>query len=188
MRGYQVARLGIDRDFLWEFGKLERVIQEKVHAAFAKFEKATHSGVHLEKINNVRDTRLRSIRIDQSWRGIVLAPESGDSYPLLKVLPHNDAYDWACRRRISVNRATGVIEVRDVAAIEERLPQLSENATASTSRLLDGVGDADLGRLGIDEQVLPFARVLTELDQLESARGILPEPLEPGTTARRAHR
>lgn len=106
----------------------------------------------------------------------MLAPESGDSYTLLKVLPHDDAYDWACRRRVSVNRATGVIEVRDVAAIEERLPQLSEAAKASTSRLLDGVGDADLARLGIDEQVLPFARVLTDLDQLESARGILPEP------------
>ena len=71
-----MARLGIDRDFLWEFGKLERAIQEKVHAAFAKFEQATHSGVHLGKINNVRDARLRSTRIDQSWRGIVLAPDS----------------------------------------------------------------------------------------------------------------
>ncbi|MGH3547882.1 MAG: UvrD-helicase domain-containing protein [Pseudonocardiaceae bacterium] len=171
-----MARLGIDRDFLWEFGKLERAIQEKVHASFAKFEQATHAGVHLEKINNVRDARLHSIRIDQSWRGIVLAPESGDSYTLLKVLPHDDAYDWACRRRVSVNRATGVIEVRDVAAIEERLPQLTEDAKTSASRLLDGVGDADLGRLGIDGQVLPFARVLTDLDQLESARGILPEP------------
>lgn len=171
-----MARLGIDRDFLWEFGKLERAIQEKVHASFAKFEQATHAGMHLEKINNVRDARLRSIRIDQSWRGIVLAPESGDSYTLLKVLPHDDAYDWACRRRVSVNRATGVIEVRDVAAIEERLPQLTEDAKTSASRLLDGVGDADLGRLGIDGQVLPFARVLTDLDQLESARGILPEP------------
>lgn len=27
-----MARLGIDRDFLWEFGALERAIQEKVHA------------------------------------------------------------------------------------------------------------------------------------------------------------
>src|SRR6185437_12065022 len=114
--------------------------------------------------------------IDQSWRGIVLAPESGDSYTLLKVQPHDDAYGWACRRRVSVNRATGVIELRDVAAIEERLPQLAEDAKSSVSRLLDGVSDADLARLGIDEQVLPFARVLTDLDQLESARGILPEP------------
>jgi AAA domain len=66
--------------------------------------------------------------------------------------------------------------VRDVAAIEERLPQLTEDAKTSTSRLLDGVSDADLARLGIDEQVLPSARMLTDLDQLESARGMLPEP------------
>lgn len=171
-----MARLGIDRDFLWEFGKLERVVQEKVHAAFAKFEQATHAGMHLEKINNVRDPRLRSIRIDQSWRGVVLAPESGDSYTLLKVLPHDDAYDWACRRRVTVNRATGVIEVRDVAALEEQLPQLADQAATSDCRLFDDVNDSDLGRLGVDEQVLPFARALTDLDQLEAARGILPEP------------
>jgi hypothetical protein len=132
--------------------------------------------VHLEKISGVRDPRLRSIRIDQSWRGIVLAPETGDSYTLLKVLPHDDAYDWACRRRVSVNRATGVIEVRDIAAMEERLPELTEHAESATSRLLDSVKDADLAQLGIDDQVLPFARALTSLDQLESACGILPEP------------
>ncbi|MGH4013386.1 MAG: UvrD-helicase domain-containing protein [Pseudonocardiaceae bacterium] len=107
------------------------------------------------------------------WRGV---RKAGDSYTLLKVLPHDEAYDWAGRRRVSVNRATGVIEVRDVAALEERLPQLTDHAETATSRLLDGVGDADLTRLGIDDQVLPFARALTDLDQLESARGILPEP------------
>jgi hypothetical protein len=69
-----VARLGIDRDFLWEFGKLERAIQEKVHAAFAKFEQAIHSGVHLEKINNVRDARLRSIRSTSPGAGSCLRP------------------------------------------------------------------------------------------------------------------
>ena len=102
-----MPRLGIDRDFLWEFGKLDRTVQQRVYDAFAKFEQATHAGAHLEKIGNVRDERLRSIRIDQFWRGIVLAPESGDSYTLLKVLPHDDAYAWARRRQFSVNRATG---------------------------------------------------------------------------------
>lgn len=38
------------------------------------FENATHTGLHLEKIAGTRDTRLRSIRIDQFWRGIVIAP------------------------------------------------------------------------------------------------------------------
>jgi hypothetical protein len=171
-----MARLGIDRDFLWEFGKLERAVQDRVYDTFAKFERATHAGMHLEPIRNVRDHRLRSIRIDQFWRGVVLAPDSGDSYTLLKVLPHDDAYAWACRQTASVNRATGAIELRDVVAIEAALPQLSEEAEKASERLLGDVSDADLRRLGIDEQVLLLARALTTLDQLEATRGMLPEP------------
>ena len=48
-----------------------------------KFEQATHAGSHLEKIGGARDPRLRSIRIDQFWRGIVLAPDGGDTFTLL---------------------------------------------------------------------------------------------------------
>jgi len=171
-----VPRLGIDRDFLWEFGKLDRPVQQRVYETFAKFEQATHAGTHLEKISNVRDERLRSIRIDQFWRGVVLAPASGESYTLLKVLPHDDAYAWARRHRLSVNRVTGTIEVRDVAAIEERLPRLAEQAAGAPVRLFAAVKDSVLTRLGIDAQVLPIARVLTAVEQLDALRGMLPEP------------
>jgi len=169
-----MATLGIDKDFLWEFGKLEPPVQQKVHDAFAKFQQATHAGMHLERISKVRDTRLRSIRIDQFWRGIVLAPDSGDTYVLLKVLPHDDAYDWARRRQVSVNKASGAIEIRDVIAIEEQLPELT--STAPSTPLFAHVNDADLVRLGVDAQILPFARGLHDVEQLEGAREILPEP------------
>lgn len=168
--------LGIAREFLREFGKLQRSVQDRVYETFAKFEEATFAGIHLETIRNARDPRLRSIRIDQFWRGIVLAPTSGDSYMLLRVLPHDEAYRWAQRKTASVNRATGGIEIRDVVAIEDRLPRLAEKAATTSRRLLGEVGDADLRRLGIDDQVLAFARTLTGLDQLEAARAMLPEP------------
>jgi superfamily I DNA/RNA helicase len=171
-----VARLGIDRDFLLEFAKLEAPVQRRVHEAFEKFGQATHAGAHLEKIGNVRDDRLRSIRIDQFWRGVVLAPETGDTYTLLIVLPHDEAYAWAQRRRFSVNRATGTIEIRDVAAIEEELPRLAEQARVEPARLLGHVKDADLIRLGVDEQVLPLARMLTDPEQLDALRAVLPGP------------
>lgn len=103
----------------------------KVHAAFAKFEQATHAGVHLEKINNVRDTRLRSIRIDQSWRGVVLAPESGGSYTLFKVLPHDDAYDWACRRRVSINRTTSSLSATPTSASTTTASHSSRSGSTS---------------------------------------------------------
>src|SRR5690606_503982 len=108
-----MARLAIDRDFLRDFAKLEKTVQDRVTEVFAKFESAHHTGIHLEKITRARDDRFRTIRIDQFWRGVVLAPESGDTYTLLKVLPHDDAYTWAQRRTASVNAATGRIEIRD---------------------------------------------------------------------------
>jgi UvrD-like helicase family protein len=172
-----VSRVGIDREFLWEFGKLDRSLQDKVAAALARFEDTAHAGRHLEPIKNALDPRLRSIRIDQFWRGVVLAaPESDDVYALLKVLPHDDAYTWARRQRASVNRATGVIELRDVVAIDEQVPHLTQTSATADRHLFGDVKDGELRRLGIDEHILGFARTLTAVDQLEAARPILPEP------------
>lgn len=170
-----MAKLGIDKDFLRDFGKLERSVQDRVAEVFAKFEQATHAGLHLEKPNNARDPRFRTIRIDKFWRGVVLAPETGDSFTLLKVLPHDDAYTWAERRRASVNTATGRIEIRDGVAIDATLPELARMADRAPRRLFDDAADADLRRLGVDEQTLAFARVLTDVIQLEAARVFLPQ-------------
>ena len=64
--------------------------------------------------------RLYSIRIDNYWRGVVLKQDDGDIYTLLTVRGHYDAYEWVSRRSVTVNSATGVIELRDVAALDER--------------------------------------------------------------------
>ena len=169
-----MARLAIDRDFLLDFAKLEKSVQDRVTEVFTKFEHARHTGIHLEKIANARDDRFRTIRIDQFWRGVVLAPEAGDIYTLLKVLPHDDAYAWAQRRTATVNGATGRIEIRDVEAIDASLPHLEQVAQDAPRRLFDHVSDSDLRRLGIDGQTLAFARVLTDEAQLEAAEGLLP--------------
>ncbi|WP_280439560.1 UvrD-helicase domain-containing protein [Nocardia cyriacigeorgica] len=169
-----MATLAIDKDFLLDFGRLDRPLQDKVAGVFEKFESATHAGVHLEKISNARNPRFRSIRIDKFWRGIVLAPESGQTYTLLKVLPHDDAYTWAQRRDISVNRATGGIEIRDEVALTEALPAVNAAAEQTAQRLFAHLRDSDLERLGIDDRTLGFARALTTVEALEAAQEFLP--------------
>ena len=169
-----MARLALHLDLLKEFPTLEKPVRERVGEVFAKFEEATHTGLHLEKIAGARDHRFRTIRIDQFWRGVVLAPDSGDTYILLRVLPHDDAYEWAKRRKASVNTATGGIEIRDVAALDASLPHMKRMAGEGRKGLFDHVKDAELRRLGIDEHTLPLARVLTAPFQLEAARGLLP--------------
>ncbi|QVQ53166.1 AAA family ATPase [Spiractinospora alimapuensis] len=170
-----MAQLALYRDFLTDFAKLEKTVQMRVSEAFEKFENAVHAGAHLEKISGLKGSPFRTIRIDRFWRGVVLAPESGDTYTLLAVLPHDDAYEWVRRRRASVNTATGRIEIRDVAAIDASMPQLERMASKRQGRLFDHIGDADMRRLGVDEQTLAFARALTDDFQLEAARALLPQ-------------
>lgn len=167
-------QLAIHRDFMLDFAKLEPPVQKRTVDLLTKFESTKHTGAHLEKIRNARNSRYRSVRIDEFWRGIVLAPESGDLYTLLKVLPHDDAYQWASRRSLSVNSADHRIEIRDDEAMSEALQLYEVAAARSPVRLLAHIKDSDLTRLSIDETVLPFARALTEVDQLEAARHYLP--------------
>jgi hypothetical protein len=170
-----VARLGIHRDFLDDLIGLERPVQKKVVNAIRKFEEATHAGIHLEKLSGVRDDRLKSIKIDKSVRGIVLAPETGDRFTLMKVLPHDDAYAWASRRQVSVNATSGHIEIRDSVAIATATEELARTTVApAPERLFAQVPDEDLIRLGVDEQRRSFARLLTGIEPLEAVKDYLP--------------
>ncbi|OUS94591.1 UvrD-helicase domain-containing protein [Rhodococcus sp. NCIMB 12038] len=170
-----MPKLAIERQFFKELRKLDAPLQDKITETLIKFEAATHTGIHMEKIADARNPLYRSIRIDQFYRGVVLTPEMGEVYTLLTVLPHDDAYMWARRRDLTVNRATGGIEIRDAATIDEALPELTKVAEATSTRLFEGVNDADLTRLGIDETILPLARTITDHAQFDALKPVLPE-------------
>ncbi|WP_066884061.1 UvrD-helicase domain-containing protein [Carbonactinospora thermoautotrophica] len=171
-----MATLAVSRDFFADYSKLEKSVQRAVDEVFGKFAEHTHAGLHLEKLTGAKDPRIRTIRITRFWRGVVLTPERGDVYCLLRVLPHDEANDYACSRRFSVNQAVGVLEVRNEAGMESFSAAL-ESAAASPQRgLLDHVSDADLRRLGIDEQVLALARLIRNEAQLDALGALIPEP------------
>ena len=76
------------KEFLDDFVKLEPPVRQKVRELPDKFEHATLSGVHLEKLTDARDKRVRTVRVDQFWRGVVV--QLGHArYALLRVLAHN---------------------------------------------------------------------------------------------------
>jgi hypothetical protein len=170
-----LARLAIGVDFLAEYARLERPVQSAVEAAISKFAEHTYAGLHLEKIQHSKDDRIRTIRIDGYWRGVVLAPDSGDTYCLIKVLPHDKANAYAASRRFSVNQAIGVLEVRNEEALEQLQPSLQATAGAVEDRLFAKVSDDDLKGLGVDAAVLPVVRLLTSDAHLEALQTMLPE-------------
>jgi superfamily I DNA/RNA helicase len=170
-----MARLAIDKDFLGDFSKLEKSVQSLVMAAFDKFEGHTYAGLHLEKLNHPKDERIRTIRIDHFWRGVVLASDSGDTYYLIKVMPHDKAIEYAASHKFTVNQALGVVDVRDQAGIEQIQPSLEKAAETTDDRLFARISDMDLTRLGIDEDTLVIARLLTSEAHLDAMRKMIPE-------------
>jgi hypothetical protein len=157
-----VARLAIAKGFLADYAKLEKSVQSAVESAIGKFAEHTHAGLHLEKLQHSRDDRIRTIRVDSFWRGVVLAPEVGDTYCLITVLPHDKANAYASSHRFSVNQALGVLEVRDEEALQHVEPSLQ--AAAATEE-----------DLGIDAQILPLVRLLSRETHLEALQPMLPD-------------
>nr|MDT0659100.1 AAA family ATPase [Micromonospora sp. DSM 115978] len=171
-----MPRLGIAKDFLTDYAKLQKPVQRAVSSAIDKFSEHTHAGLHLEKLSNAKDPRIRTIRINQSYRGVVLAPETGEDHLLLTVLPHDDANAYAVSRRFTVNHALGVLEVRNQQALDGIEPALRQAAGQSPQLLFDRVNDADLIRLGIDADVLPVVRLLASEAHLTALANLLPAP------------
>ncbi|MFJ8742369.1 3'-5' exonuclease [Embleya sp. NPDC127516] len=169
-----MPQLAIAKEFLSEYAKLEKPVQKAVQAALDKFAHATHAGLHLEKLSRAEDPRIRTIRINQFYRGVVLAPEAGDLYCLLRVLPHDDAIAWAMTRLFTVNQVLGVLEMRDETQLQSMTGTLRLAAESTPARLFDHVKDTDFRTLGIDDHVLPIVRLLTQEAHLDALQHMLP--------------
>ncbi|GHI97169.1 UvrD-helicase domain-containing protein [Streptomyces olivaceus] len=177
-----MPRLAFTQSFWDGYDTLQKPVRAGVRKAMAKFQAMSvaelnaDKGVHLESVHNARDPRMRTIRITDFWRGVVLAPDDGsDVFLLVNVARHDDAYTWAAKRLYSANSATRALEVRDAVALDELTP-LYETAARTAPRLLFAdVSDGTLRELGVDDQVLRAARSLVDKAQLEAFATLLPE-------------
>ncbi|MCT7351011.1 AAA family ATPase [Streptomyces sp. 15-116A] len=177
-----MPQLAFANSFWESYDVLEKPVKAGVRKAMQKFQQLTvaelHSdkGLHLESVENARDPRMRTIRINDFWRGVVLAPDDGsDVFLLVNVVRHDDAYSWAAKRLYTTNSATRALEVRNVVAIEQLTPQLEKAAAAAGSLLFARYSDTVLRELGIDDQVLRAVRTIIDKPQLEAFGTLLPE-------------
>jgi hypothetical protein len=111
--------VALSNDFFKAFGRLPEKARGKVASFISKFRANPRSpGLNYERIEGGKDPLIRSIRVDQDIRCIVRAPDQGDTYVLLWIDKHDDAYQWARRRTCHVNRVSGALQVVDVEAAE----------------------------------------------------------------------
>ena len=161
------AKVAISADFLTAFAHLPRQVQGKVTELVNKFRNDPASpGIHYEKINSCIDKKIYSIRIDDAYRGIVV--RQSEVYLLLWVDHHDEAYQWAARKRCEVNPNTGSLQVFDVQTVSEPI------AAHSQPLLFSAFKDADLLRLSVPEALLPYVRSFETKEQFYQARSSFP--------------
>ena len=171
----QMARVAVSSDFLGAFAKLPQGVQSKVSKFLTNFQRdPTATGINYERINAARDTNMRSVRIDDAWRGIVLRPEQGNIYLLLWVDRHDDAYAWAARHRCTVHELTGAIQVFEAVPFEEPLPLADVTTPAGLPGLFDSASDRELGFLGVPDELLPQVRRIHSEEDLDALQAALP--------------
>jgi mRNA-degrading endonuclease RelE of RelBE toxin-antitoxin system len=162
------ATVAISSDFLTAFSALPRKIQGKVTDFINKFRNnPTQPGINYEKINAAMDDKICSVRIDDTYRGIVARQEETGVYLLLWVDHHDEAYAWAARKKCTENNLTGNIQVVDVIAdvAEESSGQLN---------LFSMVGNDSLIALGIPEEILSFVKSFRNVSDFYQAKSSLP--------------
>jgi hypothetical protein len=189
--------VALSNDFFKAFARLPEKARGKVATFISKFRANPRgTGLNYEHIEGGKDPYIRSLRVDQDIRCIVRAPDKGDTYVILWIDKHDDAYQWARRRTCHVNRVSGALQVVDVeaaeiavgdaiaAAVSEALanntpaaqvgpaptqPAQAAKAQASASAvasLFAHCSDDQLMLLGVPEALLPAVRAVTTEETL----------------------
>ena len=154
------AKVAISADFLTAFAALPRQIQGKVTEFINKFRNNPQSpGINYEKINGGMDKKIWSVRIDDTYRGIIVRqPETG-VYLLLWVDHHDEAYDWARNKKCEINPKTGAIQVFDIVTTPVVEP------AAQDFVLFAELTDEALIELGVPEEQIPLVRTIGDAQE-----------------------
>lgn len=166
--------VAISTDFLTSFAALPRQKQGKATEFFNKFRMNPNSpGIHYEKIDEGIDKNICSVRIDDTYRAIVVRSPETNVYMLLWVDHHDEAYAWAKRKKCSINKITGGVQVFDVQEIQVQ-------KKIEKSSIFDKYSDTQLTRLGLPEEQLPMIRNIATLEDFYALKESIPEDAYEG--------
>ncbi|MEQ1843190.1 MAG: UvrD-helicase domain-containing protein, partial [Verrucomicrobiales bacterium] len=171
-----MSTVSLNSDFLDAMMRLPGPIQRKVRQFVSKFMADPSSpGLNYERIQQASDKNLRSVRIDQAYRAIVFRSPNEDAHVLMWVDHHDEAYDWAARRRVEVNPRRGSLQIvvpyeTSEAPIEPAKTRISEQSPS----FLDGVSRDDLLDCGIPEGALGALSLVKTAEDLDLIKDLLP--------------
>ncbi|NOQ32103.1 MAG: AAA family ATPase [Helicobacteraceae bacterium] len=164
-------KVAISSDFFTALSKLPKAQLNKTIKLVEKFKNnPTSNGLNYEKLHATNN--MHSIRVDGSYRCIVMSPQSNDVYILLWVDKHNDAYDWAKKHRCMVNSQTGSLEIIQATHEIEDTSILHE---VNSDIFFSQFKDKELLKLGVNEKALKYVKLINDENDLDDFRKYITE-------------
>lgn len=139
-------------------------------AAFDFQMNPTQPGFSFERLNKPKDPNFWSLRVNDNIR--IIAHRGSDTVTLCYVDRHDEAYQWAERRRFEVHPETGAAQIVE---IRETVREITKVIEKQVSPPLFGQFEADyLLALGVPTEWLDAVRQISE-DNFDTLIGHLPD-------------
>lgn len=164
MSNQQDVKVVIGDTFLESFARLPSQAQKHTSDFLVKFRSnPTSPAIHYEKIASKLDKKVWSVRVDDTYRGIVIREENTGVFMLIWVDHHDEAYKWAARKRCNINPFTGAIQLYTVQEIVE---------TVKAACIFGDVTQEEYLEFGVPEEQLDYVRSLTTKEAFLSSKQI----------------
>lgn len=165
-------RLFLSETFFDAVFKLPKKTQDKVVAFQKKFrENPASPGIHLEPIAQFKNSTMRTARVDDNYR-VVIGMLDGNTYSLLYVADHEEAYRWGMSKKFVWNEHTQACQLVNVEEKEE-----TKSPTApvvETSTFFTGVPEEKLLKIGVPQEAIGRVMSIKNLNDLDALEPILP--------------
>ena len=165
-------RLFLSETFFDAVFKLPKKTQDKVVTFQKKFrENPASPGLHLEPIAQFKNSTMRTARVDDNYR-VVIGVLDGNTYSLLYVADHEEAYRWGMSKRFVWNEHTQACQLISVEEKEENFTPTSQPVIENT--FFTGVPEDKLLKIGIPQEAIGRVMSIKSLDDLDALEPILP--------------
>ncbi|PEW10406.1 DNA helicase [Bacillus cereus] len=178
-----MPKVAISAEFLKAMSNIPKSEQKKVREFTEKFrDDPTRASINYEPIHDMRDKKVRTVRIGLDYRAVVIHPPKGDVYLLVWVDHHDEAMRWAKNKVFEVNSETGALQIVDTEFIIKRQEEVvhDEEVNGGESGLFDDLSDKQLQKLGVPKLLLPSVRLLKDDDELDEFKEHLPDEAYEG--------
>jgi len=176
-----MAQLMMHRDLLKNYGKFPAKVQKKIFELHRKFEEdSTQLSINLERVVHARDPKVRSARVGDDYRAILIAPDKGDTYLLMHVDHHDEAYQWSYNRLFEAHAELGTFQVINVTEVEQVAEKVAsvEDYYKNSDYRLHQLSDNDLFLAGIPKALVPSIRAVQNDYDFEQMAEHLPSEVK----------